>query len=235
MYDLINEGPINTWHESEQPREKLSTKGVNALSDSELLAIILGSGFKSKSVVAVARHMLNFNQNKLHVLANQSLTDLKKFKGIGTAKAVAILAAFELGRRRELEAAQEQKTFKTSNEMYQYLKPLIGYLEHEEFWVVYLNNSNKILSSVKISSGGLTCTVVDIRVIFKQALQLSAVAIILAHNHPSGNVNPSKQDFEITQKIALAGKQLDIAVLDHIIVSSNNYYSFKREEEMPDI
>ncbi len=235
MYDLINEGPINTWHESEQPREKLSAKGVNALSDSELLAIILGSGFKSKSVVAVARHMLSTHQNKLHVLANQSLIDLKKFKGIGTAKAVAILAAFELGRRRELEAGQEQKSFTTSHDMYLYLKPLIGYLEHEEFWVVYLNNSNKILSSAKISSGGLTCTVVDVRMIFKQALQLSAVAIILAHNHPSGNVNPSKQDFDITKKIALAGKQLDITVLDHIIVSSNNYYSFKREEEMPEI
>jgi len=221
--------PIRNWSEHDQPREKLMNKGKAALSDAELVAILLGSGSRNESAVDLSKRILASVDNNLNALGKLSLAQLMVFKGIGAAKAVSILAATELGRRRRSEEAIELNKISSSKSIFELMQPLIGELSHEEFWIIYLNNSNKVLSKSQLSKGGITGTVVDVRLVFKSAIELGAVSIILSHNHPSGNLNPSEADRQITQKLKLAGQSLDIRILDHLIVTETAYYSFSDE------
>lgn len=220
---------IKNWNEDDRPREKLQLKGRIALSDAELLAILIGSGSRNESAVSLSQRILASVANNLSELGRLSVTELMQFKGIGEAKAITIAAAMELGRRRRTEEALERQKIGSSNSVFEYLQPIIGELPHEEFWVLYLNNSNKIIKSAQLSKGGITGTVVDVRLAFKEALQLGAVAIILAHNHPSGTLKPSQPDIQLTKKLKVAGESLDIKVLDHLIITEKAYFSFADE------
>ncbi|MGL2988206.1 RadC family protein [Flavobacterium sp. RSSA_27] len=221
--------PITHWSEDDKPREKLMLKGKSALSDAELVAILIGSGSRNESAVALSKRILASVNNNLSSLGKQSLAQLMEFKGIGEAKAITIAAALELGRRRKEENPLELVKVTSSKVMYQEMYPIIGELAHEEFWVVYLNNANKIIFKAQLSKGGITGTVVDVRLVFKIALEQNAVAIILSHNHPSGKLQASEADIQVTKKIKNAGLQLDIPVLDHIIVTEHSYFSFADE------
>ena len=204
-------------------------KGKSALSDAELVAILIGSGSRNESAVALSKRILASVNNNLSSLGKQSLAQLMEFKGIGEAKAITIAAALELGRRRKEENPLELVKVTSSKVMYQEMYPIIGELAHEEFWVVYLNNANKIIFKAQLSKGGITGTVVDVRLVFKIALEQNAVAIVLAHNHPSGKLQASEADIQVTKRIKNAGLQLDISVLDHIIVTEHSYFSFADE------
>ena len=217
---------IKHWSEDDKPREKLMLKGKVALSDAELLAILIGSGSRNESAVTLCKRILASNENNLNQLGKQSIQQLLQFKGIGEAKAITIIAALELGKRRRLEEAKQFTQIKSSNDVFEHMQPLIGDLSNEEFWVLLLNNSNKIIQKIQLSKGGLTATLVDIRLLFKQALEHFATAIILVHNHPSGQLKPSEADKNITRKIADAGNVLEIKLLDHIIVTEHEYFSF---------
>jgi DNA repair protein RadC len=221
--------PITHWSEDDKPREKMMLKGKSALSDAELVAILIGSGSRNESAVALSKRILASVSNNLSSLGKQSLAQLMEFKGIGEAKAITIAAALELGRRRKEENPLELVKVTSSKVMYQEMYPIIGELAHEEFWVVYLNNSNKIIFKAQLSKGGITGTIVDVRLVFKIALEQNAVAIVLAHNHPSGKLQASEADIQVTKKIKNAGLQLDIPVLDHIIVTEHGYFSFADE------
>ncbi len=220
---------IKYWAEDDRPREKLVLKGKTALSDAELVAILIGSGSKNESAVNLSKRILASIDNNLNSLGKLTVEDLKKFKGIGEAKAISIITALELGRRRRLEAALELPKINSSKAVFNIMQPIIGELNHEEFWVIYLNNSNKVLYKEQLSKGGLTGTLVDVRLVYKKALDLYATAIILCHNHPSGKLAPSVADKSITQKLKLAGETLDIKILDHLIVTENAYFSFADE------
>lgn len=220
---------IKNWAEDDRPREKLLLKGRSALSDAELIAILIATGNREESAVDVAKKILFSVGNNLNDLGKLSVNDLKKTKGIGEAKAITIIASLELGRRRKSEEAQEKKQIITSKDAYHFFEPLISDNRHEEFWVVMLNRANKILAHKKISEGGINGTVADPRIIFKHAIENFATSIMLCHNHPSGNITPSNEDIKLTQKIKEAGKLLDILVLDHIIIGDKNYYSFSDE------
>jgi len=215
---------IKNWNENDRPREKLIHKGKAALSDAELLAILIGSGTKKESAVALSQRILASVTNNLVELGRRELHELMEFKGIGEAKAITITAALEIGRRRRSEQALERKKITSSTSVFELMQPVLGDLPHEEFWIIYLNNSNKILQRSQLSKGGITGTLVDIRF-----LQLGAVAVILVHNHPSGTLRPSTADKELTAKIQRAGASLDIKVLDHLIVTENAYFSFADE------
>lgn len=220
---------IKNWNEDDRPREKLLLKGRIALSDAELIAILIGSGSRNESAVSLSQRILAAVGNNLSELGRLSIPELMKFKGIGEAKAISIAAAMELGRRRRTGEALERKKITSSNSVFEYVQPMIGELPHEEFWILYLNNSNKIIKSAQLSKGGITGTVVDVRLAFKEALQLGAVGIILAHNHPSGTLKPSQADIQLTKKIKIAGDSLDIKVLDHLIITEKAYFSFADE------
>jgi DNA repair protein RadC len=221
--------PINLWSEDDKPREKLLLKGNTALSDAELLAILIGSGSRDESAVDLSKRILAAQQNNLNQLARLSISDLKKFKGIGEAKAITIMAALELGRRRRLEEALEIPKVTDSRTVYELLQPLMGDLNHEEFWIVYLSQSNKVIGKWLASKGGITSTLVDVRLVLKKALELSATGIILSHNHPSGKREPSQSDKDLTRKMMDAAKVMDIQVLDHLIVTDHSYFSFADE------
>lgn len=221
--------PIKAWAEDDRPREKLLLKGKAALSDAELLAILIGSGTKNESAVDLAKRILTDVNNNLNKLGKLSISGLTKFKGIGLAKAVTIVTALELGRRRRLEEALQQTQITNSKAVFDVMQPIIGELHAEEFWIIYLNNSNKIIYKEQLSKGGLTATLVDVRLVFKKALDLFATAVILCHNHPSGKLQPSAADKAITTKLVKAGETLDIKVLDHIIITENAYFSFADE------
>lgn len=221
--------PITHWSEDDKPREKMMLKGKSALSDAELVAILIGSGSRNESAVALSKRILASVNNNLSSLGKQSLAQLMEFKGIGEAKAITIAAALELGRRRKEENPLELVKVTSSKVMYQEMYPIIGELAHEEFWVVYLNNANKIIFKAQLSKGGITGTIVDVRLVFKIALEQNAVAIVLAHNHPSGKLQASEADIQVTKRIKNAGLQLDIPVLDHIIVTEHSYFSFADE------
>ncbi|MFV8224963.1 RadC family protein [Christiangramia aquimixticola] len=220
---------IKHWAEDDRPREKLLLKGKQALSDSELLAILIGSGSKNESAVELSKRILSASGNNLNKLGKLSVSQLCKFKGIGTAKAVVITAALELGRRRRLEEALESIKITSSASVYEIMQPIIGELEHEEFWILYLNNSNKVVEQYQVSKGGITGTLVDVRLTLKKALELGAVSLILAHNHPSGNLKASEADKQLTKKLQTAAESLDIKILDHIIVTEKSYLSFADE------
>ncbi len=220
---------IKLWAEDDRPREKLALKGKSVLSDAELLAILIGSGSKNESAVALCKRILASVNNNLNALGKLSIQQLSEFKGIGQAKAIAIIAALEMGRRRKNEDVQEVTKITSSKAIFDIMQPLIGELAHEEFWILLLNNNMKVLQKSQLSKGGITGTVVDLRIIFKMAFEKNATSIILVHNHPSGSLKPSDADFEVTKKIVVAGKTLDIVVLDHLIITETAYYSFKDE------
>ncbi len=204
-------------------------KGKQALSDAELIAILIGSGSRNESAVSLSKRILASVDNNLNALGKLSLKQLMEFKGIGEAKAISIAAALELGRRRRVEETVELKKISSSKAVFDIMQPLIGELPHEEFWVLYLNNSNKVIHKSQLSKGGIAGTVVDIRLVFKMALEQNATSLILTHNHPSGKLEASNADKEITQKLKLAGEQLEIRVLDHIIITEKGYLSFQDE------
>lgn len=220
---------IKHWAEDDKPREKLMLKGKQALSDAELIAILIGSGSRNESAVSLSKRILASVENNLNSLGKLSLKQLMEFKGIGEAKAITIAAALELGRRRRAEETLDLKKITSSKAVFEIMQPIIGELPHEEFWVLYLNNSNKVVYKSQLSKGGITGTVVDVRLIFKIALEQNATSIILTHNHPSGKLMASDADKEVTKKLKLAGDQLDIKVLDHIIITEKSYLSFQDE------
>jgi len=220
---------IKSWALDDRPREKLLAKGKTALSDAELIAILIGSGNREESAVALSKRILKGVNGNINELAKLSVKKLTIFKGIGDAKAISIITALELGKRRQLEAALEKPKISSSKDVANLMQPVLGDLEHEEFWVLFLNNSNKVVAKSQISKGGLTATIVDIRLVFKSALELASVGIIVCHNHPSGKLLPSTADKQLTQKIKEAGSILDIKLLDHLIITEKAYFSFADE------
>ena len=221
--------PITNWSEDDKPREKLMLKGKSVLSDAELIAILIGSGSRNESAVDLSKRILSSADNNLNALGKVSLAQLIQFKGIGEAKAISIIAALELGRRRRAEEVVELKKVTSSKIIFEIMQPIIGELPHEEFWIIYLNNSNKVIAKSQLSKGGITGTLVDVRIVFKTALEMGATGLILCHNHPSGALNPSDADKQITKKLKLAGESLEIKVLDHLIVTETSYFSFVDE------
>ncbi len=229
MSDKNTSFSIKNWSQDDQPREKLLNKGKSALSDAELVAILIGSGNRQESAVALCQRILASTNNNLSDLGKLTIKQLTQFKGIGEAKAISIIAALELGRRRRGEEALERLKIMSSKSVFELMQPIIGELPHEEFWIVYLNNSNKVIHKNQLSKGGITGTLVDTRLVLKTALEVGAVALILAHNHPSGTLKPSQADKDITLKLKLAAQSLDIKVLDHLIITENAYLSFADE------
>ena len=217
---------IKEWAEDDRPREKMIKKGVAALSDAELMAILIGSGTKNETAVSISQRILSSADNNLNELGRFSLKELTRTKGIGTAKGVTIMAALELGRRRKSTEAINRKQITSSRDAIELFQPILADLGHEEFWVLLLNRSNKIIDQVRISEGGFTATIVDVRKIMRTALVNQAIGLILCHNHPSGNHNPSDDDIRITNKIKQASSTLDINLLDHIIITNQQCYSF---------
>lgn len=218
--------PIKSWSDDDKPREKLLHKGRRILSNAELLAILIGSGSKDESAVALAKRILASTNHNLNELGKVSIKQLMEFKGIGEAKAVTIAAALEVGRRRDMDVGSKLIKITSSKSVFKVLQPILGELEHEEFWILYLNNSNAIIHKSQLSKGGITGTLVDVRLVLKKALELGAVALILAHNHPSGTLIPSEADKLITSKLKVASNAMDIRVLDHLIITEKDYFSF---------
>ena len=220
---------IKNWSQDDQPREKLRDKGKAVLSDAELVAIPIGSGSRDESAVKLCQRILASVDNNLNALGKLSIKQLMAFKGIGEAKAISITAALEIGRRRRLEDALKSEKITSSRSVYDMMQPILGELPHEEFWILYLNNSNKVIQKNQLSKGGITGTLVDVRLVLKNALETGAIALILCHNHPSGTLKPSQADKDITLKLKMAAQSLDIKVLDHLIVTENAYFSFADE------
>ncbi|MFD1063859.1 DNA repair protein RadC [Winogradskyella litorisediminis] len=229
MADSSNSFSIKNWSQDDQPREKLRDRGKSSLTDAELVAIIIGSGSRNESAVDLSKRILASVDNNLNALGKLSLKQLMTFKGIGEAKAITIAAALELGRRRKSDDAIKQEKIKSSNDVFDIMQPIIGELAHEEFWILYLNNSNKVIQKMLLSKGGITGTLVDVRLVLKQALEVAAVSLILSHNHPSGTLKPSEADKAITEKLSRAAISLDIKVLDHLIITEQSYFSFADE------
>lgn len=217
---------IKSWAEDDKPREKLMLKGKSTLSDAELIAILIGSGSKNETAVDLSKRILASVGNNLNELGKLSIEQLSVFKGIGEAKAITLIAATELAKRRQTETALEDKFLTSSKQIFNVMQPIIGDLPHEEFWVLYLNNANKLIHKAQLSKGGMVGTVVDKRMVFKIALEQNATSLVFTHNHPSGNCKPSQEDKKITNELVLAGKQLNIIVKDHLIITQNEYYSF---------
>lgn len=224
--------PIKNWLSEDRPREKLMEKGKESLSDSELLAILLGSGNRDESAIGLAQRMLHAVNGKIHLLAKFPIEKLTQFKGVGEAKAITIITALEFGKRRHMEMHSESEKISSSKDVFQIMNPLLGELEHEEFWVLFLNNSNKVLSKYQLSKGGLTATLADTRLLLKRALEQLAVAVIICHNHPSGKLEPSRADIELTRKIKNACETVDIKLLDHLIITEKTYFSFADENQL---
>lgn len=227
--DKIDKLSIKNWSEDDQPREKLKKLGRQILSDAELLAILIGSGNRKESAIELCKRILHQSENNINILAKLSVNDLMKFNGIGEAKAISIIAALELGRRRNSEDIITKTSITSSKLLYEYIKPKLEDLPHEEFWVILLSRSNKIIDKQLIGRGGISETTADIKLIFKKSIESLASGIILAHNHPSGNLKPSQSDINLTKKIIEASKLFDINVLDHLIIGDSNYYSFADE------
>jgi DNA repair protein RadC len=224
-----NKISIKAWAEEDRPREKLNAQGRRALSDAELIAILIGSGSRNESAVELSKRILHHYDNDLNKLGKVSVAELSKFKGIGEAKAISIIAALELGRRRSDTEVKIPDKVTASRDAYQILRRHLVDLNHEEFWILLLTRSCKVVAKELISKGGLSGTVADPKIIFSIALQHSASSIIMAHNHPSGNLKPSQMDLDLTKKIVGAGKVLDIGVLDHLIFTDDSYMSFADE------
>lgn len=221
--------PIRKWSLQDRPRERLTSRGRKSLSDAELLALLIGSGTKNESAVSLSQKILSAVTYDLNELGKLTVKELTQFKGIGQAKAMSIVAALELGRRRQFSGTQEISQITSSQDAYHMLAAELSDLQGEEFWVILLNRNNRIILKKRISTGGVSGTVVDPKIIFKLALDHLASSLILFHNHPSGNLRPSQADQRLTEKIVSAGKFLDIKILDHLIVGENNYFSFADE------
>lgn len=217
---------ITEWAVEDRPRERLWQKGPSSLSDAELIAILIGSGTRNKSAVDLAHELLALADNSLPELGKLSVSGIKKLKGIGEAKAVTIAAALELGRRRKMAEAADNPQIRSSADVFNIFSPLMEDLPHEEFWILFLNRANKVQGRMKISQGGVSGTVTDVRIVMKKAIESLASGLVICHNHPSGNNNPSDADIRITQKIKEAGALMDIQLLDHLIICGKNYYSF---------
>lgn len=215
--------------QDDRPREKFLSKGKLAVSDSELLAIIMGSGNREESAVELARRILQSVDNNWNLLSEMSLDKLMDFKGVGEAKAITIAAAMEIGRRKSMQEIPDKPQISSSKDAYLILRSYLEELKTEEFWVLFLNQSNKVIHIEKLTQGGITQSVVDVRIVFKLALEKYATGIIIAHNHPSGNLKPSTEDKAITEKICEAGKLLNVQLLDHLIITRSSYFSFNDE------
>ena len=220
---------IKFWAEEERPREKLLLKGKSVLTNAELIAILIGSGTKTLSAVELSRQLLQRSTNNLIELSKMSVSDLKKVKGIGEAKAISIVAALELGKRRRSEEALTRKKVSNSKEVYEYMQITLSDEPYESFWILLLNRANRVIKPVKVSEGGMTGTVADPKRIFKTAIDAKAASIILCHNHPSGSVKPSESDMNLTKKLKNSGEILQLPVLDHVIMGDNKYFSFADE------
>ena len=230
MQPYENKITIKNWAEEDRPREKLLLQGRRALTDAELIAILIGSGSTNETAVELSKRILHHFGNDLSVLGKQSVVELSKFKGIGEAKAISIIAALELGRRRQDTPEPEVVQITRSKDIFDLLSRYFSDIHHEEFWIILLNKANKVSSKYLISKGGMAGTVVDPKIIFKVALENNAAGLILAHNHPSGNLKPSQADINLTKKIINAGNMLDIQVLDHVIFAEKHYFSFADED-----
>jgi len=224
---------IKEWDDADRPREKLLAKGKQALSDAELIAILLGSGSRNESAVGLAKRVLLSVENNLVEISKLSIAELMKFKGIGEAKAISIVAAMELGRRRRGAEVMERKKIGSSKDVFEVFQADVADSQYEEFWILLLNRANKIMKKVKISDGGVSGTVADPKRIFRAAMDSMASAIILCHNHPSGNITPSNADIALTKKIVNGASYFDMAVLDHIIIGDGNFFSFADNGRMP--
>jgi len=229
MDNELTPSGIKSWSESDRPREKLLEKGRAVLTDSELLAILIRSGSREETAVELSKRILKSVDNDLAALSKLSVKDLAKFKGMGEVKAITIVAALEIGRRRAEAQIVEKSKITSSKDVADYFEGRLVDLHHEEFWILILDRANQIIKSENISKGGITGTVVDSRLIFKSAIENLASGIILCHNHPSGNNQPSQADIDLTQKVKQAGKMFDIQVLDHIIIAGGKFYSFADE------
>jgi DNA repair protein RadC len=221
--------PIKQWAEDDRPREKLLMKGKAALTDAELIAILMRSGNNSESAVELARRILSSVSNSLPELSRLNYSDLCTFKGVGEAKALSIIAALELGNRRRMSEVIQRQRITCSKDVFELFSPLLSDSRYEEFWLLFLNRANGIMGYKPVSEGGVTGTVADPKKIFRMALENNAVNIILCHNHPSGNCKPSEQDHAVTRELSQAGKFLQLAVLDHVIIAGNQYFSFADE------
>jgi len=220
---------IKNWSPEDRPREKLLLKGKAALSDAELIAILIGSGTTTMSAVDLSKRILGSAGNNLHELARLTVKDLTKIKGIGEAKAITIVAALELGRRRKDLDQHEKPKITSSKDAFELLKPDLTDISHEEFWILLLNRANRVIKKNQISQGGVSGTVADPKIIFKMALEELACGIILAHNHPSGNLTASQSDLDLTRKLKEGGKLIEVQVLDHLILAGQKYFSFADE------
>ena len=223
---------IKNWDEQDRPREKLLLKGKTSLSDAELIAILISSGNSEQTAVELSQHILSACENDLANLAKLSIKDLEKFRGIGEAKAISIVAALEIGRRRKESEPSKRLKVQSSNDAFQLLRPDLMDLNHEEFWMVLLKRNNEVIKKELFSKGGISGTFVDAKLIFKRALEEMACAIILAHNHPSGNLEPSDADIRLTNKMKEAGRVLDIALLDHLIITDHDFFSFADHDKL---
>ncbi len=221
--------PIRSWAEDEQPREKLLNKGASALSNAELLAILIQVGTRDESALDLSRRLLKAHDERLGMLGKASVKDLFAFRGIGTAKAVTLAATMELGRRRREEKGGNPPSVTSSKDVHELMAGKLEDLPHEEFWILLLNRANKLIARHLIGRGGLSGTVADTRLIFKLAVQDLASSMILCHNHPSGNVDPSRADISLTRKLVEAGELMDIPVLDHLIIAADECFSFADE------
>lgn len=220
---------IKNWAEEDRPREKLILKGKSALSEAELIAILIGSGNKDQTAVELSQNLLSYCENDLNKLARLSIKDLQKFKGIGEAKAITIVSALEIGRRRKNFDPGQKTVIHSSQDAFHFIQGDLSDLNHEEFWVILLKRNNEVILKQMISKGGVSGTLVDPKIIFKMALEQTASGILLIHNHPSGNSKPSKEDIHLTNKIKEAGRSLDINLLDHLIIANDSFYSFADE------
>jgi DNA repair protein RadC len=220
---------IKDWAIEDRPREKLLYRGISSLSDAELIAILIGSGNSRETAVELSRRIMENVKNNLHELGKLNVENLKTFKGIGDAKAISIIAAMELGRRRNHSTALEMDKISGSSDVAQYLRPFIGDIPHEEFWALFLNRQNKIIDKQRLSQGGMTGTVIDVRLVLKMAIEKHATSLIFAHNHPSGNLEASDADRKITRQLKDAGAIMDIPLLDHLIITQAGYFSFADE------
>jgi len=218
--------PISAWAEEDRPRDKVLIKGKSVLSDAELLSILIGSGTREENALDLAKRILSESNHNLNAFGKLSVSDLTRYKGIGKSKAVMIVAAIELGRRRKFEDVPKREVILTSADAVNIFQPMLGDLTVEQFWILYLTRTNSIIGKQMISSGGMSGTVVDPKVVFKNVIEAKAVGVILCHNHPSGNTKPSQQDIDLTKKLVNGGKLLEVSILDHVIVAANSFYSF---------
>lgn len=223
---------IAQWAEEDRPREKMIAKGAQALSDAELLAILIGSGNTEESAVELMRRMLQSCGNNLNTLAHWELHDYARFKGMGPAKSITIMAALELGKRRNRQELPERLQIRQSEDIYRLFHSLLRDLDREEFWVLLLNQAGRVIDRVRISSGGIDGTYVDVRFVLREALLAKATQIAIVHNHPSGNIRPSREDIQMTQRVAQASQVMQVRLIDHVIVADGSYYSFADEGQL---